>query len=172
MPTALLLVDIQQGLFTPPSSRTGRCGSAASRRCWSVPATRPRPIFHVRHDGGKGSALAEEQEAGFIIPQWPRVATSPSSTRGIRVRSTARICTSSFVRKTSTTSVISGVAKPRFVNSACRTAVALDYRVTLVEDGHTTYDTPVLSAAQIIMHHNRTLDGSLVDLNTAESAFA
>jgi hypothetical protein len=42
--------------------------------------------------------------------------------------------------------------------------------VTLVSDGHTTYDTPVLSAPQIIMHHNHTLGGSLVDLATAETA--
>jgi hypothetical protein len=46
----------------------------------------------------------------------------------------------------------------------------LGYRVTLVKDGHTTYDTPILSAAQIIKHHNHTLDGSLVDLATAQEA--
>ena len=50
-------------------------------------------------------------------------------------------------------------------------AVALDYRVTLVEDGHTTFATPVLSAPQIIAHHNHTLDG-IVALAAAESVFA
>ncbi len=50
--------------------------------------------------------------------------------------------------------------------------MALGYRVTLVRDGHTTYDTPVLTAAQIIDHHNLTLDGSLVDLVTAKDALA
>jgi hypothetical protein len=37
----------------------------------------------------------------------------------------------------------------------------------LAENGHTTFDTPVLSAAQIIAHHNRTLDGSFVELAAA-----
>ena len=36
--------------------------------------------------------------------------------------------------------VIVGLQTEYCVDSACRTAVALDYRVTLVEDGHTTYD--------------------------------
>ena len=65
--------------------------------------------------------------------------------------------------------VIAGLQTEYCVDSACRTAVALGYRVTLVKDGHTTYDTPVLSAAQIIMHHNHTLDGSLVDLAASDS---
>jgi nicotinamidase-related amidase len=66
--------------------------------------------------------------------------------------------------------VIAGLQTEYCVDSACRTAVALGYRVTLVKDRHATYDTPVLSAAQIIMHHNHTLDGSLVDLASAENA--
>jgi nicotinamidase-related amidase len=62
--------------------------------------------------------------------------------------------------------VIAGLQTEYRVDSACRTAAALGYRVTLVKDGHTTYDTPVLSAARIIMHHNH----SLVDRATAENA--
>jgi hypothetical protein len=34
----------------------------------------------------------------------------------------------------------------------------------LAKDAHTTFDTPVLSAAQIIAHHNRVLGGSFVEL--------
>jgi hypothetical protein len=31
--------------------------------------------------------------------------------------------------------------------------------VVLASDSHTTFDTPILTAAQIIAHHNRTLRG-------------
>lgn len=37
--------------------------------------------------------------------------------------------------------------------------MALGLKVVLIANGHTTFDTPDLSAAQIIAHHNRTLAG-------------
>ena len=53
------------------------------------------------------------------------------------------------------------------VDSACRGAAALDYRVVLVADGHTTFDTPVIGAHLIIAHHNRLLAGGFVELAEA-----
>jgi nicotinamidase-related amidase len=53
------------------------------------------------------------------------------------------------------------------VDSTCRAAVALGYRVTLVSDGHTTFDSPVLPAEKIIAHRNRTLGDGFVDLRSA-----
>jgi nicotinamidase-related amidase len=43
------------------------------------------------------------------------------------------------------------------VDTTTRRALALGYPVQLVSDGHTTMDSAVLSAAQIIAHHNETL---------------
>lgn len=54
------------------------------------------------------------------------------------------------------------------IDSACRAAAALDYRVTLVSDGHTTWDTPGLAADLVIAHHNRLLSHGFVDLAEAE----
>ena len=45
-----------------------------------------------------------------------------------------------------------------------RAAVALDYRVVLADDAHTTYDTEVLPAAQIVAHHNRTWERAFATL--------
>jgi len=45
------------------------------------------------------------------------------------------------------------------VDTTCRRAVTLGYDVTLVADGHLTRDTPVLTASQIIAHHNLLLNG-------------
>jgi nicotinamidase-related amidase len=53
------------------------------------------------------------------------------------------------------------------VDSACRAAAALGYRSVLVSDAHTTFDTSVLSAAQIIAHHNLTLGDSFAELALA-----
>ena len=54
------------------------------------------------------------------------------------------------------------------VESTCRGAVSLDYQVTLVADAHTTYDTAVISAEQIIAHHNRIWGRSFADLVTSD----
>lgn len=173
MPTALLLVDIQQGLFTPPLEPY-RGDAVLARLAALLERARDRrvPIFHVRHDGGKGSALARGSRGWFhhsaVAPRGDEpIVDKRHSSAFHHTDLHQQLC-----QKDIDHVVIVGLQTEYCVDSACRTAVALDYRVTLVEDGHTTYDTPVLSAAQIIMHHNRTLDGSLVDLITAESAFA
>jgi hypothetical protein len=49
-----------------------------------------------------------------------------------------------------------------------RAAVALGYRVVLVADGRTTWDTPMVDAERIIAHHNRLLSKSFADVVAAD----
>jgi nicotinamidase-related amidase len=149
-----------------------RKGSGVARIAMLLERARTQhtPIFHIRHDGGEGSALARGSPGWFHHP-----AVSPREGEPVIEK-----CHSSAFHETDLHAqlsqlgidhlMIAGLQTEYCVDSACQTAVALGYRVTLVRDGHTTYDTPVLSATQIIMHHNHTLDGSLVDLATAETA--
>lgn len=53
--------------------------------------------------------------------------------------------------------VVGGMQSDFCVDSSVRRALALGYRVTLIEDGHTTLDNAVLSAQQITRHHTETL---------------
>ncbi|WP_298932422.1 cysteine hydrolase family protein [uncultured Ramlibacter sp.] len=53
--------------------------------------------------------------------------------------------------------VICGLQSEFCVDTTTRRALGLGYPVTLLADGHTTADNGVLTAAQIIAHHNRTL---------------
>ncbi|WP_117170357.1 isochorismatase family protein [Paraliobacillus sediminis] len=55
--------------------------------------------------------------------------------------------------------VVMGCATEHCIDSAVRTATINRLDVTLVGDGHTTTDSAVLSAEQIIKHHNETLHG-------------
>jgi nicotinamidase-related amidase len=61
--------------------------------------------------------------------------------------------------------VIVGIQTEMCVDSTCRAAVALGYRV--VSDVHTTFDSPELPAEKIIAHHNCTLRDRFVDLRSA-----
>ncbi len=55
--------------------------------------------------------------------------------------------------------VIMGCSTQFCIDTAVRTATVSGFDVTLVGDGHSTKDSQVLSAEQIINHHNRTLHG-------------
>ncbi|WP_408010063.1 isochorismatase family protein [Pseudalkalibacillus sp. A8] len=55
--------------------------------------------------------------------------------------------------------VIMGCATQHCIDSAVRTATISGFDVTLVADGHSTTDNKVLTAEQIIKHHNETLHG-------------
>jgi nicotinamidase-related amidase len=65
--------------------------------------------------------------------------------------------------------VVAGIQTEYCVDTTCRRAYSLGYDVTLVQDGHSTWDTPDLCAPQIIAHHNRTLGGWFVTPQAAEA---
>ncbi len=55
--------------------------------------------------------------------------------------------------------VIMGCKTQHCIDTAVRMATVNKLDVTLVGDGHSTTDSEVLNAEQIIKHHNRTLHG-------------
>ncbi|WP_313563351.1 cysteine hydrolase family protein [Ruminiclostridium cellobioparum] len=55
--------------------------------------------------------------------------------------------------------IIAGMQTEFCVDTTCRTAYSAGYELTLVRDAHTTFDSPVLPAEQIIRHHNGVLKG-------------
>jgi nicotinamidase-related amidase len=64
--------------------------------------------------------------------------------------------------------IVCGLQTEFCVDSTVRHAVTLGFAVTLVANAHSTFDSDVLTAAQIIAHHNLTL-GSYVTVTDAEA---
>ena len=64
--------------------------------------------------------------------------------------------------------VVGGIQTEYCVDTTCRRACSLGYDVTLVEDGHSTWDNKYITAEQVIAHHNNTLDGWAVTLKPAK----
>jgi nicotinamidase-related amidase len=60
--------------------------------------------------------------------------------------------------------IVAGLQTEYCIDTTCRRAFSLGYNVTLVKDAHSTWDTPILSATQIIEHHNSVLSGFFVTL--------
>lgn len=53
--------------------------------------------------------------------------------------------------------VVVGLQSEYCVDTTCRRAASLGYKVTLVSDAHTTFDSTLLEAEQIVAHHNMIL---------------
>jgi nicotinamidase-related amidase len=74
--------------------------------------------------------------------------------------------------------VIMGCKTEHCIDTAVRMATVNGLDVTLVGDGHSTTDSPVFKAQQIVDHHNKTLNGHYnvdhfsVVRNTSEDLFS
>ena len=60
--------------------------------------------------------------------------------------------------------IIAGLQTEYCIDTTCRRAFSLGYQVILVKDAHSTWDSPLLTAQQIINHHNNVLGGWFVTL--------
>jgi len=158
--TALLLIDIQQAMFGPdevchePERLLANAAGLLSRaRAAGV------PVFHVQHCEEAGSLFARES-AGWQIH--PAVAPRPgepviekwASSSFYKTDLDQRLRAAGIGRL-----VIAGLQTEFCIDTACRVAQSLGYIVTLAGDAHSTMDSPVLKADQIIRHHSRVLSG-------------
>jgi nicotinamidase-related amidase len=60
--------------------------------------------------------------------------------------------------------IISGLQTAYCVDTTCRRAHSLGYKTILVSDGHSTLDSDILTAKQIIAHHNMVLGSGFVEV--------
>ncbi len=69
--------------------------------------------------------------------------------------------------------VVAGMQTEMCVDTSCRAAFSRGYEVTLAGDAHTTFDSGVLKATDIIKHHNNVMNDSFAKVKpTAEIEFA
>ncbi|HEX2559804.1 cysteine hydrolase family protein [Phenylobacterium sp.] len=171
---ALVVIDVQQGMWAfpeyPPHDGEGMVG----RICGLIDRARAAgaPVFFVQHEGGPGEAL-EPGKPGFALhadlrprPDEPVIAKRQCSAF-LDTDLDARLKSAGADRL-----VICGMQTEFCVDTAVRGAVERGYKVTLVADGHSTGDTRVLKAADIIRHHNNTLRMGFAEVKpAAEIAF-
>lgn len=157
MTTALLIIDVQQALcFGPYAMFESPQLIEKINQVASLARSSGTPVVVVQHEEA-GSPLAHGAEG------WQLAAGLVTAPSDILVRKTA----SDAFHETPlhdllqargiTDLVVCGLQTEFCVDTTIRRALALGYPVRLVADGHSTMDNSVLSAAQIIAHHNETL---------------
>lgn len=159
MKPALLIIDVQVGLvrLMPPTLQHQVLSNVAillnKSRSSGV------PVFFIQHDGPKGHPLEAETPSWAIHPSiLPR-----SGEPVIRKKASDSFFETGLENELKKNGIgkliIVGGMTEFCVDTTCRRAITLGYDVTLVSDTHLTRDTPVLTASQIIAHHNLLLDG-------------
>jgi nicotinamidase-related amidase len=157
--SALLIVDVQVGLvkLMPPALQDRVV--AKVKALLNRARASGMPVLFVQHDGPKGHPLEAETPDWAIHP----LILPRSAEPVIRKKASDSFFETNLADELHARAIgrliIAGAMTEYCVDTTCRRAVTLGYDVTLVADAHLTRDTPALSAAQIIAHHNLLLEG-------------
>ena len=159
--TALLVVDVQTGVvdWSLPTSAGGDLVLTRISDLQAKARAADCPVIYIQHDG---------QEEGHPLtpglPGW-EIHSAIAPVEGDLVIH-KRACDSFFETTLDSELVALGIkhlvvvgCRTQYcIDTTCRSAVARGYDVTLAGDAHMTVDTENLKAAQIVAHHNETLD--------------
>ena len=156
---ALLIIDVQVGIIEGFRAHRGREVLARINSLRTKARASNVPIIYIQHDGGAGDPLEAGSEGWQSHP-----AIKPhAEDLIIRKRASDSFFETTLQRELEARGtkdlVVTGCQTEYCVDTTIRRAVSLGYDVTLVSDAHTTVDNKVLTAAQIIAHHNALLDG-------------
>jgi nicotinamidase-related amidase len=128
------------------------------------------PVLFVQHDGPKGHPIEAETAAWAIHPLILPMRGEPV----IRKKASDSFFETGLAEQLELLGlglgagvkngeigrlIVAGAMTEYCVDTTCRRAVTLGYDVTLAADAHMTRDTEILTAPQIIAHHNLLLDG-------------
>lgn len=168
---ALLVVDLQVGMFNGERLAPICGGERLLRQAGKVIGVAREggvPVVYVRHGGGAGHVL-EPGTANWAIhpdvaPREGEVVIDKGVPDAFQGTGLAGVLAGLGVGRL----VVMGAQSEVCVDTTCRRAFGLGFAVTLVSDGHSTWDNAALPAERIIAHTNETLAGWFVRLARAD----
>ena len=163
MSAALIIIDVQKGMFAIPDTPPHDGEAVVDRIAGLIARARAAgiPVFFVQHDGGAEDPSFHPGREGF--PFHDKLTPQPGDSLTVKQKSSAFTGTDLDLRLRRAGVdhlVITGMQSEYCVDSAVRGAAERGYQITLVADGHSTFDTKVANAEQIIAIQNDTLSGS------------
>jgi nicotinamidase-related amidase len=155
---ALLIIDVQVGLvkLIPAEIRAGvisRIETLLSRARASE-----TPVIYIQHDGPRGHPLETHTKGWEIHPSIKPLDSESVVRKGESDSFFETTLQQELEKRGITRLVIGGGMTEYCVDTTCRRATSLGYDVMLASDAHLTRDNKVLTAANIIAHHNFVLD--------------
>ncbi|UAN64569.1 cysteine hydrolase family protein [Serratia sp. JSRIV006] len=167
MKSALLVIDVQQGLFNPPPAEAEQVLTRINQL-----SERARqagvPVIFIQHQ-----TAHEELSAGSVAWQIHQgLQVKPGDHRVDKTTPDSFLRTNLgklLIAEGVTQLVICGYSTEYCVDTTTRRAAGLGYPVVLAADAHTSHDKPHASGLQIRAHHNATLS-SIKSFGVAISA--
>ena len=166
--TALLVIDVQLCNFeeSPPVHEGSDLLSKISALVAQARAVGV-PIIYVQHCGPEG-AIDQPGTPGWeihpaIAPVEGDAVVQKCHPDAFQDTCLQRELESRGIKEL----IITGIQTEYCVDTTCRRAYSLNYDVTLIKDAHSTWDTDLLGASQIIAHHNEVLAGWFAELKKA-----
>ena len=157
--TALLIVDAQVGLVELMPAEVQRSVLPRIRTLIAKARASAIPVIYIQHDGSKRHPLETHTKGWEIYPFLKPADGEPV----IRKRESDSFFGTTLQRELEkrgiTHLIIAGGMTEYCVDTTCRRAASVGYDATLAGDAHFTRDNEVLTAANIIAHHNFVLDG-------------
>ena len=157
MKTALLIIDVQQGLCEGDGKAFE--SDAVINRINGV-STKARaadmPVIFIQHESSSGYL-------GYLTREWQLANGLQVISNDIHIRKTTPDAFLRTLLKETLDSlkveqlVVCGMHSEFCVDTTTRRALALGYPVTLLADGHTSAGNAALTPSQVIAHHNVTL---------------
>ena len=167
--TVLMIVDVQKGMFfeNDPVANGDEILATLGSLIAQARAS-GTPVIYIQHMDEEGGLLAFDGP-GFAIhpaiaPEDDEIIIRKKHSDSFQETDLQRELAKLAAKKI----VLAGIQTEYCVDTTCRRAYSLDYAVTLVQDGHTTWDTKQLTAAQIRAHHNEVLGNSFAALAWAD----
>ncbi|HEY1836940.1 MAG TPA: cysteine hydrolase family protein [Rhizomicrobium sp.] len=162
MAKALVVIDVQNAMFEDSSNLPYDGEAVVDRIAGLIARARAAhvPVYFVQHDGGADDSL-HPGKPGFAV----HGKLTPQSGDDVTVkhRSSAFHETDFDARLKHAGIdhlIVTGMQSEYCVTSAIRGAHERGYRLTLVSDAHSTFDTKVATGADIVAIVNDTTRGS------------
>lgn len=150
---ALLIIDIQVGSFQTPRFEADKVIENINLLSTFF-RTKNQPVIFIQHDGTKENFLVYGNEEWHILPSLTQKAND------YYIEKEANDCfykteLEALLQKLDVQKLyLCGCATDFCVNATVHGALVRDYAITVIKDGHTTADRPMITAEHIINFHN------------------
>ncbi|ENM5815929.1 cysteine hydrolase [Vibrio mimicus] len=153
--TALLVIDVQHGLFTPeprPYAADEVVNNINLLTHWA--RQHSLPVVFIQHQ----EAGLEAESAGWQLEHQLNVAASDHFIRKTTPDSFLRTELAALLEENAIEHlIVTGYASDFCVDTTIRSAAGKGYSIQIVSDAHTTHDTPYASGELIRNHHTYAL---------------
>jgi nicotinamidase-related amidase len=155
---ALLIIDVQNGMFSadnPVYNGTKLVHNV--KMLISAARSNNTPIYYIQHNAPAGKPLEYGSKGWEIHSEIPPAEKDVIVQKNTPDSFFNTNLDEELKKQKITQLILTGIQSEACVDTTCRRAFSMGYDVTLVADTHSTWDSEVITAQQIINHHNQVL---------------